>query len=1084
MFKKLLFTALIFSMLANTLVFSVRAEEAQKLSGVAVTSERLIESSSYTAANLTDGDEETTALIKNPKGAALLLTLSQEADVSRIRVAVKNFPAWQKIKELQIKAKEQEVVLKISDFENSTAWFEADTEFISVSEIQLVISELYSDNGAAAAISEIELYGTGESADEAASSLEPRELVYDLEFYKNKNSGDLGGWEWAMSRCYDHNTDTVGGMGNIATGFMMYQYKYPTDVTRLGFQSVVNGDWALPKKFQIYVYNEDVVYRDKLTNPAPITDGKIYTLQNTGAWQYVDLEGDIYKGVTHLYIDFLEGYISGTGAVWGGWHELKMIGVMHKDRRPTTEIIATTLRSNVDMLCEMGVVDGTPTEEWMEGTPTRMDMAKALLRLSGEYEKALSYRGTYNFSDASAENSNLLSYIYAYKCFGIEGDVENNFRENDPLTARACYKILLSFLGYECGRDYTWDNLQNLLYKIGIGDMIYEPTFSNKDMCNAIYEAFTMNRKGSDKKVMEELHDSGIITESVWAGILDKEDRVTVITDGDYVLPEDTPRDSTFTFTYNEDEHEVVSSSFCYNAPFHYAGIYYGTLPESDPRSKRKEFGEALKKAGAHSLRFPGGLPAHQYFMEGEEYAIQLDKILQENHDGWGGLYDHSDYNNAWYVDLWDMLAFCKEYDIDLLFQTNPAFFVDKTGKVRQAYLGVKTKRTDDGLVYHPEFYDYNRIEEAIEVFDKNLDEIVRRGYEIKYWEIGNEDDFMNYSDLPMSDPNNPYTQDFLQLTAGQARSIKKHFPDAWIIAPAEFPYELMAPEDYALINSRATHYPFGVWTIPPTNEKTSASRLARTNEQNFPGNGSKEQRNRFIENGEPIRDDTETMAWRFEGWDPNSLEHTFANALNTAHNWGELVFDSGFTNVNVMHDLESPWFGHVVYDVSMDPGNRYFSWNRGVSYTVHPDDMPDMFKFKDAYYFNPSSRAFELLGRHIGGRVLTNSETNVHRRLSGYASIKDDEVTFTIVNRFAEPMPVQIQLPNLSVPAQTATAEVLQSDYLRAVLEQEYNDYKDEIEIIGNTDNPEAFAIEFEIKQNAVVHFTIKINQENQEGK
>ena len=169
----------------------------------------------------------------------------------------------------------------------------------------------------------------------------------------------------------------------------------------------------------------------------------------------------------------------------------------------------------------------------------------------------------------------------------------------------------------------------------------------------------------------------------------------------------------------------------------------------------------------------------------------------------------------------------------------------------------------------------------------------------------------------------------------------------------------------------------------------------------------------------------------------------------------------------------------HIIYDVSMDPGNRYFTWNRGINYTVHKDDIPDLFKFKDAYYFNPSTRAFELLSRHIGGRVLTNAETNVARRLSGYASIKDNELTFTIVNRFAEPMPVQIQLPNLTVPAQTATAEVLQSDYLRAVLEQEYHDYEEEIPVAGNEENPEGFAIEFEAKQNSVVHFTVTIKQE-----
>ena len=1075
MFKKCFAAVLAASMLAGTAVFPVGAEE-EKLSGFLVSSDQLIESSSYSAKNLTDGDETTAALLKNPKNAELLITFSEQTDVSGVRISKKSFPAWQDIREIQVQAGDQTALLK---FYGSADAAEIKTDFSGIRELKLSVSGLSGKEGAPAAMTEITLFGAG-YAEEEETSKEPRELEFNVDFRQNKNSGDLGGWEYALSRCYDKNSTTVGGISNVADGFMMYQFLYPTDVTRLGFMNMVNGDWATPKNFQLYVYNEDVVFRNKLKNPEPITDGKIYTLENTGAWQYIDLEGDLYKGITHLYIDFLEGYITSTGAKWGGWHELEVDGIPYPEKRPTTEIIATTLRSNVDLLCEMGVADGEPTEEFMEKTPTRLDMAKALLHLTGEYEKALSYCGTYNFQDADEENYNLLSYIYAYKCFGIEGDGNDNFCGNDPLTARACYKILLSLLDYECGKDYTWDNMESLLYKIGIGDMIYEPTFTNKDMCNAIYEAFTMNRKGSDKKLLEELHESGIISEHVWAGISDKEDKVSVITDGDYTLPEDTPRDSTFTFTNNEAEHEIVSSSFCYNAPFHYAGIYYGTLPKSDPRSKRDEFAAALKKAGGRSLRFPGGLPCHQYFMEGEEYAIQYDMAQKNGGRGdWLGLYNSEDYNNAWYVDFWDMLEFCREYDVDLLFQTNPGFFVDKNGKVRQAYPCFNVKNTDNGLITNPNLYDHNRIEEAIEAFDKNLDEIVRRGYEIKYWEIGNEDNFKSYSSLPLTDIENPLTRDFLQATEGYIRSIKKHFPDAWIIAPGGFPYEKMSKDAYAMLDSTATHYPFGQWTIPPLAENASAARLARTNEQNFPRNGSKEQRNQLIAEGKPIRDDTETMAWRFEGWDPNSLEHTFANALNTAHNWGELVFDSGFTNVNVMHDLESPWFGHIIYDVSMDPGNRYFTWNRGINYTVHKDDIPDLFKFKDAYYFNPSTRAFELLSRHIGGRVLTNAETNVARRLSGYASIKDNELTFTIVNRFAEPMPVQIQLPNLTVPAQTATAEVLQSDYLRAVLEQEYHDYEEEIPVAGNEENSEGFAIAFEAKQNSVVHFTVTVKQE-----
>ena len=410
----------------------------------------------------------------------------------------------------------------------------------------------------------------------------------------------------------------------------------------------------------------------------------------------------------------------------------------------------------------------------------------------------------------------------------------------------------------------------------------------------------------------------------------------------------------------------------------------------------------------------------------------------------------------------------------------NPSFFVDNNGVVRQAYPFRALKSTDTGLTI-ADIYDHDRIEEAIAAFERNLDEIVARGYKIKYWELGNEDNFSNYSPLPVTDPQNPLTQDFLQAITGYARAIKARFPDAHIIVCSGFPYkELMAPEDFALLTAITKHYPYGRWTTPPADEKTSAARLVRTNEQNFPANYSKEKLHADQAAGNLIIDDTETMAWRFEGWDPSSLQNTFAQAINTAHNWGELVFDSGYIGLNVMHDLGSPFFGAVEYDVLMDPGSRYFRWNTNTALTVHRDDIPDIFKFEEAYYFSPASCVFELLGRHVDGKVLTNSRSNVDRFVSGYASVKNDEVMFTIVNRFDGPMPVNIKLTNISVPEQTANAQILQSNYLRAVLEVEYNNITSELPIQGNVSDGSANAVEFEAMPQSVTHFSVKLDSIN----
>ena len=106
---------------------------------------------------------------------------------------------------------------------------------------------------------------------------------------------------------------------------------------------------------------------------------------------------------------------------------------------------------------------------------------------------------------------------------------------------------------------------------------------------------------------------------------------------------------------------------------------------------------------------------------------------------------------------------------------------------------------------------------------------------------------------------------------------------------------------------------------------------------------------------------------------------------------------------------------------------------------------------------------------------MLTNSRSNVSRFISGYASIKDGEVMFTIVNRFNETLPVKIQLPNISVSAQTVDVQILQSDYLRAVIEEEYNEIETSMEICGNKNDSALNVVEFEAMPQSITHFTVK---------
>ncbi len=118
------------------------------------------------------------------------------------------------------------------------------------------------------------------------------------------------------------------------------------------------------------------------------------------------------------------------------------------------------------------------------------------------------------------------------------------------------------------------------------------------------------------------------------------------------------------------------------------------------------------------------------------------------------------------------------------------------------------------------------------------------------------------------------------------------------------------------------------------------------------------------------------------------------------------------------------------------------------------------------------------MLNEHIDNEVLADTRTSVGRHLAAFASenAAHDEVTITLVSRHDEALPVEIKLSEWEVEAQTADVRIMQSDYLWAMLEEEYNDYIDKIEVKGNANDREANAIEFTMQPYSIYHLKVKV--------
>ena len=225
---------------------------------------------------------------------------------------------------------------------------------------------------------------------------------------------------------------------------------------------------------------------------------------------------------------------------------------------------------------------------------------------------------------------------------------------------------------------------------------------------------------------------------------------------------------------------------FGVNAEFRYPGITRGTLPAHDPRSLNREFASALHEAGVRVLRFPGGMPTHQYFTEGPEAQAKLFRLFPAQ-----SYY----YRGMGYPRFPDVLDFCRRNGFELLFEVNTMFFADENGDVWP----VSENRYKE---QRPELYAESRIGEAAAALGRFIDTLPAPDA-IRYWEIGNEE----FALMPL--------REYAAIVTAFTRVIKAKNPGAVITVTGNtWPAALCEALDRSgaldRVDYLSAHYPWG----------------------------------------------------------------------------------------------------------------------------------------------------------------------------------------------------------------------------------------------------------------------------------
>lgn len=420
------------------------------------------------------------------------------------------------------------------------------------------------------------------------------------------------------------------------------------------------------------------------------------------------------------------------------------------------------------------------------------------------------------------------------------------------------------------------------------------------------------------------------------------------------------------------------------NAEFRYPGIAKGTLPPDNPASLDREFAAALHAAGIRILRFPGGMPCHQYFTEGPEAQAKLFKLfpLQSYY-----------FHEMSYPLIHDVVDFCRRHDFEMLFEVNTMFFADENGDIWPVS---DNKYKDE----RPELYEKKRTAEAAAALDRFIASLPSPDA-IRYWEIGNEE----FALMPVSE--------YAEVCNAFIRVIKARNPDAvitvtgntWPVALCRALEEKGVLDDVTYLSA---HYPWGDHFRPepvPGGDKDLTRFVCGTLHWGI----------NTAAHLKMLRDagfdkvkmaDNETSVFKFHTWDAHRVIYTPAHGLLFAANWMEAMKLNDM-DVLTTHDLESPFFGMILSNQLYNPATERFELLRPEQ-NVCPDGVPERYFLKNRYLVLPSGHAMKQLSYHNGLNVLeTTVESPVpsQRVLFDLLASQDGgRLLVTIVNRGAVP--------------------------------------------------------------------------------
>lgn len=189
-------------------------------------------------------------------------------------------------------------------------------------------------------------------------------------------------------------------------------------------------------------------------------------------------------------------------------------------------VFADTISKEAKACETLGILKGSNlnegvTSEYLATTPSRLTALIIFLRIKGLEGEALTYYGENNFTDAKdlewVVGRNYLAYAKDNPQLGWIGSNDGKFYPNNPIDAKAFYKVMLETLGYKQDLDFTYADTLKFAQSIGLissaSSMEKKTNFTVDDVAKAIYNTLNTKPKGEDKKLITLMTEEGILDE-------------------------------------------------------------------------------------------------------------------------------------------------------------------------------------------------------------------------------------------------------------------------------------------------------------------------------------------------------------------------------------------------------------------------------------------------------------------------------------------------------------------------------------------------------------------------------------------